>query len=378
MTRRRWNKVLVVISEDWFAVSHFKPLLSALQRLAGDVVLVARCAEDRATLEALGVRVVHLDFHRKSLDPRNQLATAHMLEAILKEERPDVLHLVALLPIVTGCLASWRVHPQALVLHVTGLGHLFISSRLRARAVRFAVTQLIRYRLHHQPSWILAENPDDLIELRRYGIDATDRTTILGGAGIDPGEFPEMPQPNNAVPRAAYIGRLIRSKGIDVVIAAHDILARRGIELSIDLYGRHDLDNPEALNMEVIKEWARRPNVHWHGQTSDVPTVWRWTDIAIMPARTREGMPRALLEAASCGRPLVVSDVPGPRHFLTDGTEGLLVPPDDAPALADALQRLIEDPNLRQRMGSAARRRLVGAFTCTTVEAEIESAYARL
>jgi glycosyltransferase involved in cell wall biosynthesis len=375
---KRWNKVLVAITEDWFALSHFKPLLAALQRTANEVVLATRCATGKSELEDLGLKVRHVDYHRKSVNPLSQLATARQLEKIIEAEKPDVVHLVAMVPIVSGSIASWRQRPPRLVLHVTGLGHLFNSNSPHVQLARQVALAAVGRRLKQQPRWIFAENPDDLVDLSRYGIETGSRTTILGGAGVDPEEFPAMPPPNNSIVRAAFVGRLIRSKGLDVVVAAYDLLEERGVPLMIDLYGRHDAGNPEALSTETIESWSARPGINWHGQTNDVPSVWSRTDIALMPARTREGMPRSLLEAASCARPVVVTDVPGPRHFVEGGKQGILVPPDDPVSLADALQRLVENPELRKSMGAAARERLLENYTKEAVETAIEEAYARL
>jgi glycosyltransferase involved in cell wall biosynthesis len=109
-----------------------------------------------------------------------------------------------------------------------------------------------------------------------------------------------------------------------------------------------------------------------------VREVWRHADIFVLPARSREGMPRALLEAAASARPLVVTDVPGCRHFVRDGVEGFVVPPDNADALADALEKLARDPDLRQRMGESARLRLLHGFTEAHVKQSLRATYVSL
>ena len=121
--------------------------------------------------------------------------------------------------------------------------------------------------------------------------------------------------------------------------------------------------------------WGREPGVVWHGRTNDVVGAWGTTDIAVMAPRTGEGMPRAMLEAAACGRPLVVSDVPGCRHFVRPGIEGLVVPPGNAKALADALARLIKDRELRHQAGAAARRKLIREYTVAAVRAKVREVY---
>jgi len=118
-----------------------------------------------------------------------------------------------------------------------------------------------------------------------------------------------------------------------------------------------------------------RLGVAWHGPIEDVRDVWRNCEIAVVPTRTREGMPRVMLEAASCGRALIVTDVPGCRHFVRDGIEGFVVPPDDVEALAAAMDQLAQNPELRQMMGHAARERVLSGYTEQHVKVAVLNIY---
>jgi glycosyltransferase involved in cell wall biosynthesis len=155
-------------------------------------------------------------------------------------------------------------------------------------------------------------------------------------------------------------------------------LSRRGVRLNVSLYGKTDDDNPEGVAIEQLKAWHGDGHVNWHGYVSDIGEIWRRSDIAVLPAITREGMPRAVLEAAASARPLIVTDVPGCRHFVRHGIEGLVVPPGNADALADALAELALDANLRSRLGAAARQRVLEGFTIEQVAAATREAYQRL
>jgi glycosyltransferase involved in cell wall biosynthesis len=127
----------------------------------------------------------------------------------------------------------------------------------------------------------------------------------------------------------------------------------------------------------MLETWQQQAGLTWHGRTDDVAGVWRTSDIAVVPALGGDGLPRAMLEAAASGRPLIVSDVAGCRQFVRDGREGFIVPPGDAEALARALVRLAHDPALRARLGSAARARFMEGYTDSFVRARIRRAYDR-
>jgi glycosyltransferase involved in cell wall biosynthesis len=370
-----FGKVLVAVTEDWFALSHFQPLISRLCALAREVVVVSRPSGRRAEIEALGARTIDFDYQRSSMHPMREAATVHRLMQIVRSERPDVLHLIAMKPIVLGGLAGALARVPHVVLHMTGLGFLATSPSVKANIARRTALAIMRRAVVRPGSWLIVENPEDLAFLRAGGVEPGRRVTILGGAGIDPEAFPPRDLPGNAVPVAAFVGRMLLPKGVDVLMAAADLLQSRGVPLAIELYGRADDNNPEAISAATLQSWSDGATRRWLGHTSDVAAVWRRANIFVLPARSREGMPRALLEAAASARPLVVTDVPGCRHFVRDGIEGLVVAPGDAVALADALERLARDADLQRRLGTAARARVLDGYTIDDVEAGLERTY---
>jgi glycosyltransferase involved in cell wall biosynthesis len=372
------RKVVLCVTEDWFVLSHFKPLIAVLKEVAHAVVVVTRSSGRLSEIEALGARVVDFDFRRSSSNPMHQAASAWALARILEAEDADVVHLVAMKPVVLGGLALKLVPAGHVVVHMTGLGLLAFGSGRLLRLYRAGALRLMASTLRKPSSYLLVENPDDLALLRADGVDPGPRFAILGGAGVDSDAFPAMPQPRNDFPVAAFVGRMIRPKGIDVLMQACDRLRRRGIFMRVELYGGTDADNPEAVTAEELQAWCAKRDAWWLGPVEDVREVWRHADIFVLPARSREGMPRALLEAAASARPLVVTDVPGCRHFVRDGVEGFVVPPEDADALATALERLARDADLRRRMGEAARLRLLHGFTEAHVKQSLRSAYASM
>jgi glycosyltransferase involved in cell wall biosynthesis len=342
----RCGKIALLITEDRFALSHFQPLIAVLKQVARSVVVITKPSKDKARLEELGVRVVPFDFRRGSTDPLGESRSIWALSRILREERPDAVHLVALKPMVLGGLASRLAGCPNIVLHLTGQGLLGISTGPVRRVYREAALRVLASLVNKEGAYLLVENSHDLATLRQAGAEPGQSCGVLGGAGVDPNAFPLMSAPRNAIPVAAYVGRMVRSKGIDVLMQAFMALRNSGVPLQLDLYGRSDTDNPEPMAAELLTAWCRRPDATWHGHVADVAGIWRRTDIFVLASRGGEGLPRALLEAAACGRPLVATDVPGNRDFVRDGVEGYLAPPDDPAGLADALARLAEGTSI--------------------------------
>lgn len=374
----RARKIMVCVTEDWFALSHFKPLVRAFVRIAREVVVVTRSSGRMHELEALGARAIDFDYLRSNANPLKGWQVARNLRHVIDAEAPDAVHLVSLKPIVTGALALSGGASPAVAVHLTGLGLLAIAQSPRQNALRFAAVRAMHRLLRREHAWLFVENEDDLAIADDGSKFPRGRVTILGGAGVDIAHFKAMPPPDNLTPAAAYVGRMIYSKGIDTLVAAIRLLRSRGIALHLDLYGKIDTGNPEAVTEREIRSWESDGLVRWHGHVADVRSVWQSADIFVMATRGGEGMPRSMLEAAACARPLVVTDVPGCRHFVTDGHEGLVVPPDDPEALARALTKLAADPALRQSMGATARARVASGFTEADVEAALIAAYQTL
>lgn len=372
----RWGKVLVVITEDWFALSHFVPLIGELKALAASVVVVTRSSGRLGEIERLGVTARPFDMHRGSLNAAVIKQVRDGLADLIDEERPDAVHAIAMQPMTMTslALAKARHRPSVVVLHLTGQGYLGSSHSPVAYLLRPLANAALRHCAARHVSWLVAENGDDLAKMIQDRIAVPERTAIVPGAGVDLARYPQLPAPRSPTARVAFVGRMLRSKGPQVLVAAHRLLRARGVAIDLELYGDADSGSREAIARETLAAWNAEAGVNWHGQTGDIVGVWRAADMACVPALGGDGMPRAMLEAAACGRSLVVSDVAGCRQFVRSGVEGLVVPPGDPAALAEALARLAGDPAWRQRAGTAARRRVL-PYSEAAVRAKIRQVY---
>lgn len=371
------TKCLVfIVTEDWFFASHFLPMARAAVAMGLSVTVVTRVRAHRAVIEATGARVVALEAERSSLNPMAAGYAAGQLAAILKGLKADIVHCIALRSILVGGTAAAMAGIPARVYALTGLGLMGARRDATGRMARLGLRQLIRGPLASRKTRFLFENPDDAASL---GLDPADTAvTVVGGAGIDPDAFPARPLPPSPPLRIAIVARMLWSKGIDTAVEAVRLARAKGAAVELSLYGAPDASNRRAIPEETLRGWSRE-GVTWHGPTRDVARIWAGHHVGCLPSRGGEGLPRTLLEAASCGRALLTTDVPGCRTLVRDGTEGLLVPADDAPALAAAMLRLSADPALVAAMGEAARRRILeGGFTEAAVARAVSGLYAEL
>jgi glycosyltransferase involved in cell wall biosynthesis len=359
------RRLVFVATEDWFFASHFLPMARAGIAMGLAVTVVTRVRAHRAAIEATGARVVALEAERASLNPMAAGYAAGQLAAILKGLKPDIVHCIALRGILVGGTAAAMAGVGARVYALTGLGLIGARTDAAGRMARLALRHLIRGPLASRRTRFLFENPDDALAL---GLDPSERTvTVVGGAGVDPAAFVPRPLPPQPPLRVALVARMLWSKGVDVAVEAVRLARGRGAPIELSLYGAPDPSNRRAIPEATLRDWSRdgvANGITWHGATADVAGIWAGHHAACLPSRGGEGLPRTLLEAAACGRALVTTDVPGCRGLVRDGVEGLVVPPDDAPALAAALARLSADPALVAALGAAARARVeAGGFT---------------
>jgi glycosyltransferase involved in cell wall biosynthesis len=227
-----------------------------------------------------------------------------------------------------------------------------------AAATPFAeiARQLMRWalRLATAGARIIVQNPEDGAALKQIGI-AVGCITLIRGSGVDTSEFPALPDPPGLPVQVALVSRMLRSKGVPDAVAAVRRLRAEGMDVELLLVGPTDLDNRDSLTDAELAAFASEPGVAWLGRVEDVVAVWRHAAIAVLPSIYGEGVPKALIEAAACARPIVASDMPGCREIVRHGETGLLVPPGDATALAAAIAALAGDPQRRAAMGRTGR-----------------------
>ncbi len=378
------RKILYVCTEDWFFHSHFLPLLEAAKSSGVDDIFLATTTNNKyREIEKLGVTVISINFDRASRGFFSTLKLLGLIARTIARVKPDVVHFISLKPILVGGLAALLYRAPAKVFHITGIGTLGEGNSGMKKLARSVIFRLPGLYLRQKNTELLVENPDDADYLKDYGLPCDTPVTVLGGAGVDPELFPDLSllppaRPRPKTVRLAFVGRMIKTKGVDVLVDAMATPDIYTADIQLDLYGIPDSANPGSYKLKTIEYWNKETNVSYHGFSSDVVTIWKNADICVVPTRTREGLPRAMLEAAVCARPLIVTDVPGCRHFVEDGVQGLVVPPEDAPALALAIARLVNDPQLRNDMGKAARQRVLDKFTKTHVINDVAKTYKRL
>ena len=367
-------RLLYVVTEDWYFVSHRLPMARAARDAGFEVHVATRVADHAAAIRAEGFTLHPVPFSRGLISPLGTLATIRALRRVHRSIAPAIVHHVAVQAAVLGSLAAWR-RPVRGVNALTGLGYTFISGSLKAGLLRPVLSALMRFLLNRPSQTVLVQNNDDRDGMIALGIDPN-RIALIAGSGVDVESWQPLPEPGGPV-TIAFVGRLLADKGIHTLIRAHRLLRQRRTGVELLIAGMPDPANPASLSQAEAEALSREPGIKWLGHVADIATLWARAHIAVLPSR-REGLPKSLLEAAACGRPMVATDVPGCREIVRPGETGLLVPYDDAEALASAIEQLAVSAELRARYGAAARRLAAEKFSAGAVGQQTVDLYRRL
>lgn len=374
-------RILYVVTEDWYFLSHRLPMARAAKKAGYEVHVAARYLDGAAAVEAEGFVPHRLDWSRGSISARDSLAAILQLRRLMREVKPRLVHNVALKPVLLGTLAGYGLQDMAIVNTLTGMGALFVdgggASGLTRKLVVMALSRLLR----RARSVTLVQNPEDRAFVAGLGVPEA-AIMIIAGSGVDIEKYQPLPEPEGTV-TAAFVGRMLQIKGVQTLVEAF----RRATdgradgkepELHLVLAGDCDPENPGSLAPEQLREFASAYGITWLGRVEDVREVWKKAHFAVQPSRGGEGLPKSLLEAAASGRPMVATDVPGCREIAVPGKTGLLVPVDDVGALAIAMLELARDSSLRQHYGAEARRLTEEKFSSRVIGQEAVALYERL
>ena len=372
----RKPRLLFLITEDWYFWSHRLELARAARSAGWEVIIATRVQKHGKRIEDEGFTLRPIRLLRSSRRLVHELSCVWELIRLYREEQPDLVHHVGMKPILYGSWAARFAKVGAAVNGFAGLGYTFIAGGRRKGVLRRIVGGALRWALALPHSLVVFQNEEDAKELVGSGIVRKERVRIIRGVGVDTDTFrPALPE--NPDPLVVLAGRMLWDKGIGEFVEAARRLQMDGILAQCVLVGMVDTENPAAISETQLRAWQQSGLVEWWGHRDDMPNILASAQIVVLPSY-REGLPKVLLEAAACGRPIVATDVPGCREVVKDGANGFLVPLKDAGSLSRAIARLLSDPLLRRRMGACGREIALKEFSVGKISQETLDLYDEL
>lgn len=355
-------KIALFANTDWFIYNFRRGLARRLVELGHDVLLISPPGPYGLKLREQGYRWCSAPMDRRSLNPFKEIRFILWLANVLRQERVEILHSFTIKSVVYGALACRLAGVPFRVNGIDGLGYVFISNDLKARLLRPLVGRMLRFACKGPRTKVVLLNRDDVEGFLKAGFAKASQISLIQGAGVDLNKF--SPRENSSpseVTRVLLAARLLWDKGVGEYAEAARIIASRGVRVKFLLAGNPDPGNPAAIDEKIVKGWVEEGLIDWLGHVEDMPKLLNKVDIVVLPSY-REGLPTTLIEAAACGLPIVTTDVPGCRDVVESGVDGLLVPPKNSGALADAIQLLCNDFDFAKTIGGRAREKAFSSF----------------
>lgn len=348
-------KLVILTSDDWYFLSHRLPMASAAKSMGMDVVVVTSGGPRVSEIEELGYRHIQLDaMSRMHKGLLKSLRLAFVLRGFLNKEKPDLVLNVGLRLAVLATVGNFPRNRPEIINLIAGLGYLFTSNRLHARILGPFIKFVMRFIFRRRNVHLITQNRDNFEFFHCDIVGHDRRLTLIAGSGVDPDRFKPVNQPETPL-IVTLAGRMIWSKGIREFVGAAKILKKMYPDIRMVLVGVPDAANRESIPVETLRKWDNDSLIEWWGFEPNIAETWNRTSISVVPTWYGEGIPKVLLEAGACARPVIASNISGCNDVIEDGVNGILIPSRSVQAIVDAVSRLVESPEEREAMGARLR-----------------------
>lgn len=359
------KKLFVIVNVDWFFLSHRLPVALAAQKAGWDVTIVTADTGKLKDISAKGLKVIDLPMSRSGMNIKEELGTLNFLWKLYKREKPDVVHHVGMKTILWGSLAAKFAKVNGVVNAVSGLGGFFAEDNKGLLAK--VMPKVLRYSHNRKNLLVIFQNHEDEAMYVKKGIIKNSQTRFIKGSGVNLKVFCYTPEPVSDKVKVILTARMIEEKGIFLLTEAAERL-RREYEDKAEfwLVGGID-DHPGAITKEQLNAACDGKYIKWLGYRTDVKELLQSSHIVAFPSYYMEGLPKSLIEATAIGRPIITTQSIGCKDTVDDGVNGYLIPTKDVDALAGKLRLLMDNADLRQKMGKAARQKAEKEFSLDVV-----------
>ena len=376
------KKIILNLTEDWFFVSHFLGRAVEARKSGYDVYISCNETNKRKLIENNKIKFLSLALDRRSINPIGEFITLLKYCLLFYKIKPDIVHNVGSKPIIYASIAAKFLNIKSVINAPIGMGFAFSSDSFKAKILKTILIFLLRQTLnkHHgkgKLNRVVFENSDDMNFFIREKIVRKSDARLIRGAGVEIDNRLKKKKKINKTITISLVARMLKDKGVFEFVEAAMILKKKNIKGRFLLVGDIDAKNPTSLQTNILKTWHEKGIIEWLGWIDDINKILFETDILCLPSY-REGLPKSLLEGAAIGLPLVTTNTIGCRDIVEDGINGYLVPIKDSENLALAIEKLIKDNDLREKMGNESFKVVKSKFSSKIINSQTISLYDEL
>ena len=352
-----FETMTILSSDDRSFLTHRLPMAMAAKKMCRTVWVICKDTGKCEEIRQIGFDFIDLPMGNAPLNIYANFKILRQLTGIYNSMHPDLIYHSSVQMCFLGSLARLFTGNLPSINAITGVGYLFSSEQPKAKFLRWALSPVLRFLWQRRGTVMLFQNSDDRAVFVKRGLSA-ENAPLIPGSGVDDDKFKPVAMnsslgKNNRPLVIGCASRLLRDKGMPELVEAVKIV-EKNCDIELRIAGDVFLKNPSSCTSKDIEKWSKISSVKFLGNVSDMVGFWQGCDVAILPSH-REGFPKALLEAAACGLPLLGADVPGVREIVLDGVNGLLFAKGDCHDMARKIEKMLIDQELRQSAGKASR-----------------------
>ena len=348
--------ILFVANVDWYVISHRIKIIETAVKNGYNVTVACEDTGLKSEILKTGANFIHFKFSRSGTNPIKEIFILYKFYNLYKTQEFDVLHHVSLKPVIYGSFMAKILKKPAVLNAVSGLGYVFTSESSKRGFVQKIMLTFMKFGFKKQNLAFIFQNEDDHKELKAMGsVFPENIVYYIKGSGVNLKEYSPKTDSNSEKIKILFPARMLFDKGIRELKTATELLKKKyDTKIQFILAGKADPGNKAGVSIDYLNEWQDDDYVKWIGFSKDMIQTFRKCDIVVLPSY-REGMPKSLIEAAAMGKPIITTNAVGCKECVDHGVNGLLVPVKSGEKIAQALIQLIDNHELREKMGKASR-----------------------
>ncbi len=356
--------IVYFVTEDSYFLSHRLPIALHAQKLGHKVFVVTKITDKKKEIKDYGFTLVPLNLARTTFNVTNDIFLLLKLIKVFRRISPHIIHNVAIKPIILGSIASLFCKKIKIVNAFTGMGFLFTSKlTLKYAILQFFVKLILKRVVNLKNAYSIVQNNGDIVFLQNNFNAKKKKTIMIAGSGVDT-DFFNLSQKNNQTKKIRVVTtcRMLKDKGVLDFYEAALILKNRKVPCVCVFVGGLDLKNPSSIGEERLKKWISDEIIEYHAHSPNILKILQEAHIFALPSY-REGLSKSILEAAAVGLPIIASDIPSSEGLVIHKNNGYLVPVKNAFDLANSIEKLVNDDDLRKSYGNNSRRIVLSNFS---------------
>ena len=358
------KKILFICNDDWFFLSHRIEIAKEAIKNDYKVYLAAKLSDSQKEIRELGIVLKPLSINRGKSHFFGSFILFSQILCLIYKIKPNIIHSITIKPVILGGIASRIYKKASFVASVPGLGYLFISKKIKDRLLKFIVMLMYRLALSQKSIKIIFQNSSDLNLIKRVCKLNNNKIVLIKGSGVDLNFFKPLKESSNNT-NILFASRLLKTKG--VIEFYRSALQLKSQKYKFLIAGKIDNEGPDGISKEKVKAWAESGVIKFLGDVKDIKDLILDSQIVVLPSYYGEGLPKILIEAAACGKPIITTNHPGCRDAVEENISGLLIPIKDSKSLSRAIQKIMTSYSLRKSMGKASREFAVRNFDINLV-----------